>query len=62
MKRGGRLVIAIGCILLAFAVAIWARLQTVNLTEGQALTALWPAWLIVGGLAIGAAWLLRGVQ
>jgi hypothetical protein len=62
MKRGGRLVIGIGCLLLAFLVAVWGRVQTINLTEGEALIAMWPAWLIVIGLALGALWMLRGVQ
>ncbi len=62
MRRGGRLVIGIGCGALAMLVILWGRAQTLRLTEGESLIALWPVWLLAGALAPAAAWLLYGVS
>lgn len=62
MKRGGRLVISLGLGLLGALVVVWARIQTLRLTEGEALVALWPAWLLAAALLLAAAWLLNGVR
>lgn len=58
LSRGGRLVLAIGLILLVFAIIGWARGQALHLTEGEAFLAFWPAWLVAALLAFIAGWLL----
>ncbi len=61
MSRGGRLVLGVGCSLLAVVVGLWARGQGWHLTEGELLTNYWPAWLLVIAL-VGAAAVLLGEE
>lgn len=58
MSRGGRLVLGVGCALLAVGVGAWARARGWRLTEGELLTEYWPAWLLLLALAGAAAALL----
>lgn len=58
MRRGGRLVLGIGLLILAALIGLWGRIVGWQLTEGELFVALWPAWLLALGLVAVAGWLL----
>ena len=62
MRHGspaGRLVLSLGLVLLAAVVIIYGRARAWHLTEGEALIAYWPYWLLAVALVIASAFVRR---
>jgi hypothetical protein len=57
VRRGsaGRTIVSIGLVLLAVVVVIRGRVLAFAMTEGEALVALWPYWLLAAVLLVASA-------